>query len=158
MSLDVVDQKRENLLNLALSASEEERLKSENLEIGYDPEDKTWELILRYSGNLNRLRELSDQGVTVRELFNGYAIARVPQGLLDQVSGIREIQYIEKPKRLFFAMDMAKAASCLLGIQPGRREEGIPVTTFVQRCRKPDGSEGGSGLFGAGAESGALYG
>ena len=56
MSLDVVDQKRENLLNLALSASEEERLKSENLEIGYDPEDKTWELILRYSGNLNRLR------------------------------------------------------------------------------------------------------
>lgn len=82
MSLDVVDQKRENLLNLALSASEEERLKSENLEIGYDPEDKTWELILRYSGNLNRLRELSDQGVTVRELFNGYAIARVPPGAL----------------------------------------------------------------------------
>lgn len=98
MSLDVVDQKRENLLNLALSASEEERLKSENLEIGYDPEDKTWELILRYSGNLNRLRELSDQGVTVRELFNGYAIARVPQGLLDQVSGIREIQYIENQR------------------------------------------------------------
>lgn len=96
--MDVVDQKRENLLNLALSASEEERLKSENLEIGYDPEDKTWELILRYSGNLNRLRELSDQGVTVRELFNGYAIARVPQGLLDQVSGIREIQYIENQR------------------------------------------------------------
>lgn len=123
MSLDVVDQKRENLLNLALSASEEERLKSENLEIGYDPEDKTWELILRYSGNLNRLRELSDQGVTVRELFNGYAIARVPQGLLDQVSGIREIQYIEKPKRLFFAMDMAKAASCLWGFNRGEERK-----------------------------------
>ena len=122
MSLDVVDQKRENLLNLALSASEEERLKSENLEIGYDPEDKTWELILRYSGNLNRLRELSDQGVTVRELFNGYAIARVPQGLLDRVSGIREIQYIEKPKRLFFAMDMAKAGLLSLG-NSGRGEE-----------------------------------
>ena len=57
--MDVVDQKRENLLNLALSASEEERLKSENLEIGYDPEDKTWELILRYSGNLDLLRDLS---------------------------------------------------------------------------------------------------
>ena len=55
--------------------------------------------------------------------FNGYAIARVPQGLLNQVSGLREIQYIEKPKRLFFAMDMAKAASLSLGIQPGRREE-----------------------------------
>ena len=152
MSLDVVDQKRENLLNLALSASEEERLKSENLEIGYDPEDKTWELILRYSGNLNRLRELSDQGVTVRELFNGYAIARVPQGLLDQVSGIREIQYIEKPKRLFFAMDMAKAASCLLGIQPGRREEGRSSGT------EPGGHTGGleHGLTGKGVILGII--
>ena len=150
--MDVVDQKRENLLNLALSASEEERLKSENLEIGYDPEDKTWELILRYSGNLNRLRELSDQGVTVRELFNGYAIARVPQGLLDQVSGIREIQYIEKPKRLFFAMDMAKAASCLLGIQPGRREEGRSSGT------EPGGHTGGleHGLTGKGVILGII--
>lgn len=152
MSLDVVDQKRENLLNLALSASEEERLKSENLEIGYDPEDKTWELILRYSGNLDRLRELSDQGVTVRELFNGYAIARVPQGLLDRVSGIREIQYIEKPKRLFFAMDMAKAASCLLGIQPGRREGGRPSGT------EPGGHTGGleRGLTGKGVILGVI--
>ena len=39
-TLDVVDQKRENLLNLALSATQEERLKSENLEVGYDPADK----------------------------------------------------------------------------------------------------------------------
>ena len=122
--MDAVNQKRENLLNLALSASDEERIKSENLEVGYDSQNKVWELILRYSGNLNRLRELSDQGVTVRELFNGYAIARVPQRLLERVSDLREIQYIEKPKRLFFAMDMAKAASCLSGIQPGRREEG----------------------------------
>lgn len=119
--MDATDQKRENLLNLALSASDEERLKSENLEIGYNPQDKTWELILRYSGNLDRLTGLSDQGVTVRELFNGYAIARIPQRLLDQVSDLREIQYIEKPKRLFFAVDMAKAASCFSGIQPGKR-------------------------------------
>ena len=61
-TLDVVDQKRENLLNLALSATQEERLKSENLEVGYDPADKTWELILRYSGNLDRLREMSARG------------------------------------------------------------------------------------------------
>lgn len=121
--MDATDQKRENLLNLALSASDEERIKSENLEIGYDPQDKTWELILRYSGNLDHLKELSDRGVTVRELFNGYAIARVPQELLDQVSGFNEIQYIEKPKRLFFAADRAKAVSCFWGIQPGRRDQ-----------------------------------
>ena len=150
--MDVVDQKRENLLNLALSASDEERLKSENLEIGYDSEDKTWELILRYSGNLDRLRALSNQGVTVRELFNGYAIASVPQGLLDRVSDFREIQYIEKPKRLFFAMDMAKAASCLLGIQPGRGEGGRPSGTG------PGGLTGGleHGLTGRGGILGII--
>ena len=34
------NQKRENLLNLALDATEEERLKSVNLNVGYDPERK----------------------------------------------------------------------------------------------------------------------
>ena len=89
--MDIVDQKRENLLNLALSATQEERLKSENLEVGYDPADKTWELILRYSGNLDRLREMSARGVEVHELLNGYAVARVPEGMLDAVSNLSEI-------------------------------------------------------------------
>ena len=40
------NQKRENLLNLALDATEEERLKSVNLNVGYDPREKTWELIV----------------------------------------------------------------------------------------------------------------
>ena len=35
------NQKRENLLNLALDATEEERLKSVNPNVGYDAEEKT---------------------------------------------------------------------------------------------------------------------
>ena len=46
------NQKRENLLNLALSATDEERERSENLDVGYDPEERTWELIVRHSGSL----------------------------------------------------------------------------------------------------------
>ena len=46
------NQKRENLLNLALDATEEERLKSVNLNVGYDPGEKTWELIVRYNLSL----------------------------------------------------------------------------------------------------------
>ena len=56
------NQKRENLLNLALDATEEERLKSVNLNVGYDPEEKTWELIVRYNGSLASLR---DTGIRV---------------------------------------------------------------------------------------------
>lgn len=108
------NQKRENLLNLALDATEEERLKSVNLNVGYDPEEKTWELIVRYNGSLEALR---NEGIRVDELAAGYAVLVVPESRIDQVSAMEQIVYIEKPKRLFFASNMARAASCLSTIQ-----------------------------------------
>lgn len=47
-------QKFENLLNLALDSSMEEREKSLELNIGYEREDNTWELIIKYHGNLQQ--------------------------------------------------------------------------------------------------------
>ena len=41
------DQKLENLLNLALNATPEERIRSEALNTGYDASDRTWEVIIR---------------------------------------------------------------------------------------------------------------
>lgn len=108
------NQKRENLLNLALNATEEERLKSVNLNVGYDPREKTWELIVRYNGSLESLR---DEGIRVDELAAGYAVLVVPESRIEQVSAMEQIVYIEKPKRLFFASNMARAASCLSTIQ-----------------------------------------
>lgn len=46
-------QKLENLLNLALDATEEEREKSLNLNVGYHPIDREWDLIIKYSGDLS---------------------------------------------------------------------------------------------------------
>ena len=43
------DQKVENLLNLALDATPEEREKSIQLNVGYDSAANTWELIVKYS-------------------------------------------------------------------------------------------------------------
>ena len=108
------NQKREYLLNLALDATEEERLKSVNLNVGYDPGEKTWELIVRYNGSLESLR---DEGIRVDELAAGYAVLVVPESRIEQVSAMEQIVYIEKPKRLFFASNMARAASCLSTIQ-----------------------------------------
>ena len=45
------NQKLENLLNLALDADENERERSEILDVGYDPIEKEWELIVKYSGD-----------------------------------------------------------------------------------------------------------
>lgn len=48
------DQKAENLLNLALSVPEEERKQTGELDVGYDRETRTWELIVKYSGEPGR--------------------------------------------------------------------------------------------------------
>ena len=48
----MADQKLENLLNISLQATKEEREQPEELGIGYDPEQNTWELMVRYPGSL----------------------------------------------------------------------------------------------------------
>ena len=104
------NQKLENLLNLSLEVSPQERSRSQELETGYMPEEKSWELIVKYSGSLDGVR---DMGVQVEELQNEYAILIVPENLIEQVSRLPQIEYVEKPKRLFFAVNRAKAASCI---------------------------------------------
>ena len=104
------NQKLENLLNLSLEVTPQERARSQELETGYMPKEKSWELIVKYSGSLDGVREI---GVQVEELQNEYAILIVPENLIDQVSRLPQIEYVEKPKRLFFAINRAKAASCI---------------------------------------------
>ena len=48
----MTDQKLENMLNLALDATEAEREKSLQLNVGYDSLESQWEVIVKYSGNL----------------------------------------------------------------------------------------------------------
>lgn len=108
------NQKLENVLNLAMDTPAQERSRSQELEIGFDPEEKTWELIVKYSGSLDSVRAL---GIKAEEMRNEYAILTVPEHLVDQVSSFPQIEYIEKPKRLFFSVNRAKAASCINIVQ-----------------------------------------
>lgn len=110
------DQKLENLLNLALSATPEERAKSGNLNVGYNPEEQSWDVIVKYSGDISGLAAV---GIRVEPMVNEYAILRVPESLIDTLSQLPQIEYVEKPKRLFFAINQAKAASCVNLVQQG---------------------------------------
>ena len=47
-----MSQKIENILNLALDATPEERERAEELEVGYDPKERERELNEKYSGTL----------------------------------------------------------------------------------------------------------
>lgn len=114
----MADQKLENLLNISLQATKEEREKSEELGIGYDPEQNTWELIVRYTGSLDGLRIRYPQ-IRIRELLNQYAVLIVPETLVDVVSQETVIEYVEKPKQLYFELQAGKAASCINAVQQG---------------------------------------
>ncbi len=108
--------KRENLLNLALDATSRELDQSMDLQTGYDTAQQTWEVIIRYSVSLDQLRQEYPQ-IVITELLNGYAIAVVPQDLMEQFTNRVEIEYMEKPKRLFFAVDQGIRASCISAVQ-----------------------------------------
>ncbi len=102
-------QKNENLLNLALDTGLVERERSLELNVGYDVQEKTWEVIVKYHGSLQALAEW---GIAVEELIAGYAILTVPESEMGRLTEVEQIEYVEKPKRLFFADLSGNTASC----------------------------------------------
>ena len=73
------DQKAENLLNLALSVPEETRERTEELNVGYDRVERTWEIIVKYHGNLESTLNEQFPGVSGTYLLSSFAILRVPE-------------------------------------------------------------------------------
>ena len=73
------DQKAENLLNLALSVPEEERRQTGELDVGYDRETRTWELIVKYSGDLAGVVGEWFPETELKELSGGFGILTVPE-------------------------------------------------------------------------------
>lgn len=109
-------QKVENLLNLSLDSTVEEREKSQILEVGFDREDRTWEVIVKFHGDIQKL---ADDTVKVQILLNGYAIITIPESLLESLSKVEEIEYIEKPKNLIYAVYEAKRNSYIIPLTIG---------------------------------------
>lgn len=112
-----MSQKIENILNLALDASDDERQKSQQLEEGYDTEDEEWNLIIKYSGALNNIRAIS---VRVSELLNKYAVVTVKESMIEELAALPEVEYVEKPKRLYFQVLNGKRVSCIDRVQDTR--------------------------------------
>ena len=142
-----MDQKLENILNLALETPEEEREQTESLNVGYSAKNRSWELIVKYHGSLDRLRE---QNIVVEELIAGYAILTVPEALVDTVSDTPEIEYVEKPKRFYYGQTFPAGTSCFPPVTmrtPFLNGRGVllavldsGITWDLEVFRKADGS------------------
>lgn len=111
------NQKIENILNLALDATEEERKKSENLDVGYYEEENEWDVIILYLGSLEKIRELSE---FVTPLLGNFAVVRIRESMLERLAALEEVIYIEKPKRLFFEVVNGRRVSCIDAVQTPR--------------------------------------
>ena len=90
--------KIENILNLALDATQEEPEKSLNLDVGYDVTENRWEVIVKFFGTTEELRQkLAERfpkeqaRIGIYDLTNEYAILRIPQPLVELVASIPEI-------------------------------------------------------------------
>lgn len=121
------EQKIDNLLNLAMDATPREREKSGNLNVGYQAETRLWEVIVKYSG---QEEGLSGEGISVVPLLGGYAVVTIPETEIDAFSRRTQVEFVEKPKRLYFATAQGKRASCISSVQTGREGlsgEGILV-------------------------------
>ena len=76
-----------------MDATPQERRKSGNLNVGYDPATRLWDVIIKYSG---------------------------PESEIDKYSHRAQVEFMEKPKRLYFELFQAKGASCIRTVQTGR--------------------------------------
>lgn len=110
----MMSQKIENILNLALEATPEERERSGELDVGYDLEEREWELIIKYSGSLESVRSISS---SVTEMLNGYAVIVIREDRIEELAGFPEVEFIEKPKSLYFQTDVGRQVSCIDAVQ-----------------------------------------
>lgn len=129
------NQKIENQLNLAIDATPAEREKTMDLNVGFDRETATWQVIIKFYGTETELREIFAKAfpnqfetIKIQDLIGKYAILEIPENLVEQVAGLPEIEYMEKPKRLFFAVNNGRSASCINPLQTGASVPGQMVT------------------------------
>lgn len=107
-------QKYENMLNLALDVTEEQRENSVTLDVGYSQLENTWEVIVRYSQDIEFLKEYN---IKITYLISNYAILEVPDKFIRRLSEFREIIYVEMPKSLYLTVNNGRRVSCISQVQ-----------------------------------------
>ena len=126
-------------LNLAFDATSEELEKSLELDVGFDDQTRLWEVIVRYAGTVGQNRSTEEfqpgqnhrstvllqkemngfKQASVTWLSGGYGVVRGTKEAIDALSQNPFIEYIEKPKRLYFATEQGKLTSCMEPLQTG---------------------------------------
>ena len=81
-----MSQKIENILNLALEATPEERARSAELDVGYDAGERA-------------------------------AVVHIREDRIEALASLPEVEFVEKPKSLYFQADVGRQVSCIDAVQ-----------------------------------------
>ena len=132
------NEKIDSSLSLALQIPENEMVQSGSLQFGYQQEARQWQIIVKYIGDIKRFEEIF-QDTRVVELLNQYAIITTREEYIAAIAAMPEIEYIEKPKRLYFNLEQGRSASCINTIPKNPQDQGgelfLAVPALVYRGR-----------------------
>ena len=107
----------ENLLQISADTSEDIRQQVPDMDAGFDDSDRTWEIIVKTAGSLDRIRSIYTNA-EFTQLLCGYWIVRTTIDKIEALATEPEIIFIEKPKALYFELYAAKSEACLLYTSP----------------------------------------
>ncbi len=110
------NQKIDAELTFAAELLERDTVQNEKLLAGYNSDEKMWRVIVKYYGNIKKIENVLED-TSVVELLNQYAIVTLPEKYINELAEFDEIEYVEKPKELYFNVDNGREASCLNLVQ-----------------------------------------
>lgn len=113
----VNNQKVDDRLNLAVDLTSEELSYTADLNVGYNQESNTWELIVKYNGQIKDIPEIANLTEDIEQLTTDYAIVTIKQENIDRFASFPEIEYVEKPSSLFFSLETSLRAACITSVQ-----------------------------------------
>lgn len=97
------------------SPEEIEEFYGSELDSGFNREDNTWEIIIKYGGDLSVLeREL---GAEVEILSQSFAIITLPAEQIPKLPDFKEVQFAELPVNLHLEVAEGLARTCILPVQ-----------------------------------------
>lgn len=102
----------ENLLQISADTSEDIRQQVPDMDAGFDDSDRTWEIIVKTAGSLDRIRSIYTNA-EFTQLLCGYWIVRTTIDSIEALATEPEIIFIEKPKALYFELYAAKSEACV---------------------------------------------
>ncbi|WP_432661774.1 S8 family peptidase [Wukongibacter baidiensis] len=105
-----INQKIDTTLDLALQLPEERKQRSGYLKTGFETLTDTWEVIVKYTGkNIKKIAEELDASLEI--LSDRFAILTIEEEKIYLLSQYKEIEYIEKPRRLINSINTVRRYS-----------------------------------------------